>query len=132
MANYFNKSGLPDPTAYEALSNIERESKGHKKLPYLPRIYISTAFSTHPNLVRDYCLFAHKEGYAPFSPLLMYRQLFDEETAKVMGQIFLDCCIQVWVFGEKDKFTEREIKRAKAQGKPVRFFDFNCKEVPGD
>jgi len=55
-----NHEGYPDPTAYEALSNVEREEKATKACP--PLVYIASPFAGDPERnserARGYCRFA--------------------------------------------------------------------------
>lgn len=41
----FNHEGYYDPTAYEALTNIQREEKAAKKAAYLPLVYVCSPYS---------------------------------------------------------------------------------------
>ena len=123
----YNQSGIPDPTAYEALKNIDRE----KRIRYT-RIYISAAAQIDTKKLMRIFLRAQKEGFSPFSPVLSFRSLFDESDTSYMGFAFLDSCAQVWVVGDPDRNVKRDIKRAKHQGKPVRFFTCDAREIAYD
>ena len=123
----YNQSGITDPTAYEALKNISRE----KRTRYT-RIYISSSVRADTKKLMKIFIRAQKEGFSPFSPVLTFRPLFDEADAVYMGFAFLDSCAQVWVVGDPDRNVKREIKRAKHQGKPVRFFTYDAREIAYD
>ena len=123
----YNQSGAPDPTAYEALKNIERE----KRIHYC-RIFISSKHGIDPNKLSPILLKANREGFSPFSPVLAFNSLFDDVDASHMGYAFLDSCAQVWVVGDPDRNVKRDIKRAKHQGKPVRFFTCDAREIAYD
>ncbi len=120
----YNQSGAADPTAYEALKNIERE----KRVRY-SRIFISTRYGIKPEKLQKILRRAQKEGFSPFSPELAFLSLFDDIDTCRMGYAFLDSCFQVWVIGNPDRTVKRDIKRARHQGKPVRFFNFDAKEI---
>lgn len=120
----YNQSGAPDPTAYEALKNIERE----KRIHYC-RIFISSKHGIDPKKLSPIILKANREGFSPFSPVLAFNSLFDDVDASHMGYAFLDSCYQIWVVGDPDRTVRKDIKRARHQGKPVRFFNIDGKEI---
>lgn len=133
-----NGSGYFDPTAYAALKRIERERKQRNN--YRPRVFICSPYErddgTNASNAKEYCRFAIREGYSPYCPHLFFDQLLNDEDpieqdlGLRMGMIFLDCCSQVWVFGED--ITEgmaKEMNRAMRYSKPLRFFSKDCKEV---
>lgn len=41
----YNSEGYYDPTAYEALTNIQREEKAAQKAAYLPLVYVCSPYS---------------------------------------------------------------------------------------
>ena len=122
----YNQSGAPDPTAYEALRNIERE----KRTRYC-RIFISSRHGIDPGKLSQILLRAHRDGFSPFSPVLAFSSLFDDVDTSHMGYAFLDSCHQLWVVGDPDRSVRKDIKRARHQGKPVRFFNIEGKEIGG-
>jgi hypothetical protein len=121
----YNHEGYQDPTAYEALSNVEREEKAAKACP--PLVYIASPFAGDPERnserARGYCRFAVGKGCIPLAPHLHYPQFLDDgdEEQRRLGLrfalILLGKCDELWVFG--GQITEgmaREIAKAKKRG----------------
>ena len=123
MSDRFNTSGAKDPTAYIALNS--------KRL-YMPRVYICTGFTTSRAYLNTFCRFAIRKGFSPFCRNLLYGGITTEDVSAHMGLIFLDCCTQIWVFGEITQTMRNEISRARSKGKPVRYFSFECREGYGE
>lgn len=134
----YNGSGYFDPTAYVALKRIEKEKQ--RRNNYRPRVFICSPYrgdiEKNTKMALDFCRFAIKEGYSPFCPHLFFPLLLDEkdknqrELGILMGMIFLDCCSQIWVFGDTvSEGMAKEIDRAKRYSKPIRFFTSDCKET---
>jgi len=134
----YNSEGYPDPTAYEALTVVEKEEKDAKA--YLSLVYIASPFAgdTERNTerARGYCRFAVSKGCIPLAPHLLYPQFMDDsdreqrEFGLRFALILLTKCDELWVFG--DKFSDgmlREIAKAKRKGKPIRYFNSKCEEV---
>ena len=130
MIDYKNSEGYPDPTAYEALKNIE----GH----YYKMVYICSPYAGEVELnsakARIYSRFAISQGYMPITPHLLYPQFLSEEKERYIGlkfgNILLDRCEEVWVFGDKpSKGMVAEIARAKRRKILIRYFNINCQEV---
>lgn len=128
-----NKEGYPDPTTHMALKNIERKEKRVSGLGFRPVVYICSPFrgDVRSNIekARRFCRFAIHKGAIPFAPHLLYPQFMDdgdEEERKLalfMGQVMLDKCVEVWVFGnEISSGMSGEIARAKEKGKRIRRF----------
>lgn len=133
-----NSEGYFDPTAYEALTKIEREAK--QAHTYRPLIYVcsplSGDISANQENARRYCRFAVDSGYIPLAPHLYFPQFMDDgnraerDLALFMDIVLLSRCDQLWVFGERiSKGMSMEIEKAKRKGQPIRWFDSNCKEV---
>lgn len=65
--NMRNSEGYYDPTAYEALSNIEREAKAARA--FRPIVYICSPLSgdmdANQEAARRYCRYAVDSGYIP-------------------------------------------------------------------
>lgn len=129
MIGMRNHEGYPDPTAYAALLNIERES---------PFVYICSKYRDDPGMnvirARRYCRFAVAEGRIPFAPHLYFPQFLSEtaerETAFRMNFELLKLCGEIWVFG--DDLSEGmvlELSRAKTLCKTIRCFTTSCEEV---
>lgn len=136
--NKFNKEGYIDPTAYEALTNIEREKKAKKKI-----VFICSPFAGNieENTIRArrYGRFAVTEKTIPIIPHLMYPQFLEEEDPQErqlgldMGLVLLGKCSEIWVFGDRiSSGMAKEIQKAKRWNKTIRYFSTVCKEKGGD
>ena len=126
MSNMCNASGASDPTAFLAMKNISK----HKK-PYMPRIYICASPRFNRENLSEFCSFAVRSGFSPFCTGLLYSGI-ESELASHMGRIYMDCCAQVWVFGDVSDLMKKEIARARSKSKPIRYFNAECKEVHGE
>ena len=71
--NLYNAERYLDPTAYEALMNIEREAK---RTAYKPLVFISSPFAgnieRNTRRARDFCRFAVSENCIPIAPHLLF------------------------------------------------------------
>lgn len=130
-----NKEGYPDPTAYEALSNVARDGKAAKT--YLPLVYIASplAGDTERNTekARGYCRFAVGKGCMPLAPHLHFPQFMDERDSEQrelglrFALILLGKCDELWVFGDTvSEGMAREISKAKRRSMPIRYFNDKC------
>ena len=126
MSNMCNASGASDPTAFIAMKNISKRKK-----PYMPRIYICASPRYSRDRLNEFCSFAVRSGFSPFCTGLLYSGV-ESELASHMGRIYMDCCSQVWVFGDVTDLMKKEIARARAKSKPIRHFNADCKEVYGE
>ena len=120
----YNQSGVPDPTATEAIRNIEKNKKAH-----FERVFISAPLTTARDKMATILRKAYSEGFAPFSPVLAFNDLFDETDTIHMGHAFMSKCSQVWVVGEP---VVKDIRKARKLDKPIRFFSFDAKEISGE
>ena len=81
--NLYNAERYLDPTAYEALMNIEREAK---RTAYKPLVFICSPFAgdIEKNVVaaRTYSRFAVEQGYIPIAPHLLFPQFLDDSNPK--------------------------------------------------
>ena len=136
--NMRNSEGYYDPTAFEALSNIEREAKAARA--YRPLVYICSPLSGAVELnqenARRYCRFAVDNGYIPLAPHIYFTQFMDDRIAKerelalFMDIVLLSKCSELWVFGDTiSKGMAIEIEKAKRKGQPIRYFTNELKEV---
>lgn len=134
----FNYEHYPDPTAYEALSTVEKDEQATQV--YMSLVYIASPFAgdTKHNIerARGYSRFALSKGCIPLTPHLLYPQFMDDEDKEQrelglrFALILLAKCDELWVFG--DKITDgmsREITKAKRKGMPIRYFTSHCEEV---
>lgn len=132
----FNAEHYPDPTATEALTNIEREEKAKARKPC---VFICSPFAGDVaiNTMRTirYMRFAVIKGAIPFAPHLLYPQVLDEddpserELGLFFGMVWLGKCDELWVFGRNiSGGMAREIAKAKKRGIPIRRFNSVCEE----
>lgn len=137
----YNHEGYPDPTTYEALSNIAKEEKAAKRV-YRPLVYICSPFAgdieNNVNMARIYSRFAVRNDCIPLTPHLLFPQFMDDsivserELALFMGLVLLTKCEQVWVFGRIiSKGMAAEIEKAEKKRIPVRYFTEELEEVKG-
>lgn len=136
--NKYNAEGYADPTAYEALMNLEQEEKA--KFRYRPVVYICSPYSgdteTNTERARRYCRFAVTEGCIPLAPHLFFPQFMDDgdrqerDLALFMDLVLLSKCAELWVFGTQfSPGMNREIAKAKRKGMTIRYFTIACEEV---
>lgn len=102
----YNAEGYYDPTAYEALSRIEREER---KAAYRPLVYICSPYSGNVDFnvtnARIYCKYAVDNKCIPIAPHLLFPQFMndeeptDRELAMFMNMVLLSKCEELWVFG---------------------------------
>lgn len=137
----FNSEGYPDPTTFDALTNIEKELKSARV--YRPIVYVCSPFSGDEvgNIAkaRKYSRFAVEKGYIPIAPHLLFPQflndsdLTEREMGLHFGNVLMSHCSEVWVFGESvSAGMDAEIKRAKRKNYKLRYFDGDLREVDKD
>ena len=132
--NLYNSEGYLDPTAYEAIKNIEKE----KRIvficsPFKDDIEVNTARA------KRYGRFAVTKKVVPIIPHLMYPRFLNEDNPDEramgleMGLVLLSKCQELWVFGSRiSKGMELEIEKAKEMKIPIRYHDIHCKPLGGD
>jgi hypothetical protein len=134
----YNAEKYPDPTAYEALTNILKEENSIKV--FKPIVYICSPYSgdigANVAAARKYSRFAADSGCLPIAPHLLFPQFLNDSNWRErrlgmrFGEILMDRCAEVWVFGSKiSAGMSAEIARAKRKGYTLRFFNEDCKEV---
>ena len=127
-----------DPTAYEALSNIEQEERTLRA--YRPIVYICSPsagdVSKNVENARRYSRFAVDSGCIPIAPHLLFPQFMNDENPKerqlglFFGMVLLSKCAEVWVFGDRiSPGMDAEIKRARWKNFRLRYFTESCEEV---
>lgn len=132
--NLYNSEGYLDPTAYEAMKNVEEEMKLEKRKV----VFICSPFAGDIELntdrARRYGRFAITKNTVPFIPHLLYPQILDERDTEErslgisMGIRMLSLCQELWVFGDRISHGMAvEIKKAKALKIPIRYFTTHCK-----
>ena len=136
--NKFNSEGYYDPTAYEALTQIEKEAK--KRHVFRPVVYICSPLAGdikgNQAKARRYCRFAVDRGFIPIAPHIYFTQFLNDDDPSernlgiFMGIVFLTKCSEVWVFGERiSKGMKMELQKSRSKGIPIRFFSEDCEEV---
>lgn len=134
----FNGERYYDPTAYEAMKHIAREERALRG--YRPMVYICSPYSgdieTNVEAAREYCRFAVKSGCIPIAPHLLFPQFLNDSDPKerelgmLFGNVLMNKCSEVWVFGRKlSAGMEEEVKRARWKNIGIRFFTEECEEV---
>lgn len=136
--NKFNSEGYYDPTAYEALTAVEKEARAAKG--FRPLVYICSPYSgdieRNTEAARRYSRFAVESGYIPITPHLLYPQFMDDsnqqqrELGLRFALILLGKCDELWVFGNCfSSGMKAEIDRAKRKNYTIRYFSGECKGV---
>lgn len=134
----YNTEGYPDPTAYGALSAIEKEERALRA--FRPIVYICSPYAgdIETNVVeaRRYSRFAVDKGYIPIAPHLLFPQFLNDanpnerELGLFFGNAIMSKCSEVWVFGSTiSKGMAAEIKRAEWKNYRLRYFTEGLEEV---
>ena len=133
-----NSESYPDPTAYEALSLIEKEERALRA--FRPIVFICSPYAgdieKNEKAARDYCRFAVGKGYIPVASHLLFPQFMNDadplerELGLFFGNALMSKCSEVWVFGSNiSTGMQAEIKRARWKNYRVRYFTENLVEV---
>ncbi len=136
--NMRNSEGYYDPTAYEALTKIEKEAKALRA--FRPVVYICSPLAgdmgKNQENARTYCRFAVDSGCIPIAPHIYFTQFMNDASHKerdlalFMDIVLLSKCAELWVFGDAvTNGMSIEIERAKRKGQLIRYFTENCEEV---
>lgn len=134
----YNAEGYYDPTAYEAMTIIEKEERALRA--FRPIVYICSPYAgemeSNIKAAQKYSRFAVGKGYIPIAPHLLFPQfLNDADPAErklglFFGNALMSKCSEVWVFGERiSTGMEAEIKRARWKNYRLRYFSESCEEV---
>ncbi|NCC14931.1 MAG: hypothetical protein EOM28_01075 [Clostridia bacterium] len=134
----YNAEGYYDPTAFEAMTIIEKEERALRA--FRPIVYICSPYAgdTESNIkaAQKYSHFAVNKGYIPIAPHLLFPQfLNDADPAErklglFFGNALMSKCSEVWVFGKRiSAGMESEIKRARWKNYRLRYFSESCEEV---
>lgn len=129
----FNSEGYYDPTAHEAVRNMEKEQKKWRPLVYICSPY-SGEVEQNTQRARYYSRFAVDQGAIPLAAHLLLPQFMSEtderELALFMDMVLMGKCEQVWVFGETiSPGMEAEIAKAKKRNMIIRYFTEECEEI---
>ena len=133
-----NQEGYDDPTAYEAITNIEQEERALRA--FRPIVYICSPYSgdveRNTRAARNYSRYAVDKGYIPLAPHLLFPQFLQEDKpwerqlGLLFGNALMSKCSEVWVFGSHiSPGMETEIKRARWKNIRLRHFTEECEEV---
>jgi len=136
--DYRNAERYADPTAYAAMTNIEKEEKA--LFTFRPIVYICSPYAgdveSNVRAAQRYSRFAVDCGYLPIAPHLLFPQFMNDRDVKerqlglFFGNVLMSKCAEVWVFGSRiSSGMEAEIERAKRKNYTVRYFNSDLKEV---
>lgn len=134
----FNSEGYYDPTAYEAISTVEKEERARPA--FRPIVYICSPYAgeieKNVKAAQEYSRFAVEKGYIPIAPHLLFPQFLNDANPKerqlglFFGNALMSKCSEVWVFGSRiSAGMEAEINRAKWKNYRLRYFTETCEEV---
>ena len=134
-----NYEGYADPTAFEAISAIEREERRALRA-FRPIIYVCSPYvgdvESNVKAARRYSRFAVETGYIPIAPHLLFPQFLrdDDPTEHQLGIFFgnalMSKCSEVWVFGSTiSPGMAAEIKRARWKNYRLRYFTEEMEEI---
>ena len=130
-----NAEGYMDLVPYQAIANVERESK----IGFRPLVYIYAPFSgdieANKKKAAEFAEHAYKNGCIPVTPHLLFHFMDDEDKAERelalhMDIVLMGKCKEVWVLSEH--ITEgmcAEISKAKSRRQTVRYFTNDFVEV---
>jgi hypothetical protein len=131
--NLYNSEGYLDPTAYEAIKNIEKE----KKVVFICSLF-KDDIEVNTARAKRYGRFAVTKKVVPIIPHLMYPRFLNEDSPDEramgleMGLVLLSNCHEIWVFGNRiSRGMEIEIEKAKEIKIPIRYYDIHCRPVGG-
>lgn len=133
----YNAEGYHDPTAYAALSHVEKEAG---KTAQRPLVFICSPFAGdmegNTKRAREYSRFAVSKDYIPIAPHLLFPQFLEEADPAQralgisFGLVLQSMCREMWVFGDTvSKGMAVEIEKAGERGIPIRYFTEHCMEV---
>ena len=128
----YNGEGYSDPTAHQAVCNIEKEAR-----KWRPLVYVCSAYSGDVDgntaKARRYCRFVVDQGAIPIAAHLLFPQFLSEEKERDLA-LFFDMVLlgkteQVWVFGNSfSPGMTAEIAKAKKRNMTIRYFSEDCVE----
>lgn len=133
-----NAEGYADPTAFSAMTTIEKEEK--ELFAFRPIVYICSPFAgdveANVKSAQRYSRFAVDKGYLPIAPHLLFPQFMNDndirerELAMFFGNVLMSKCAELWVCGETvSSGMAAEIDRAKKKNYRIRYFNSDLKEV---
>ena len=98
-----NAEYYPDPTAYQAIRNVEPQ-----RFPFMPVVYVCSPYAgdVEENIRKAcaYCRYTVDQECIPLAPHLYLPQFLDEESERELA-LFMDIallsrCVELWVFGD--------------------------------
>ncbi len=132
--NKYNSEGYYDPTAYGALSMIEKEERALRPVVYICSPYTRDA-AENSKAARVYSRYAEDCGYKPIAPRLRFPMFLNDDGPgeRALGEFFgnalMSKCSEFWVFGAVSAGMEAEIRRAGRKHTRLRYFTEKCEEV---
>lgn len=129
----YNSEGYHDPTAHDAVRNMERELKKWRPLVYICSPYSGDIENNTKN-ARRYSRFAVDQGAIPIAAHLLFPQFMSEKSerdlALFMDMVLMGRCEEVWVFGQNiTSGMAAEIANAKKRNMTIRYFAEDCQEI---
>ena len=129
----YNSEGYPDPTAHDAVMNIEKELKKWRPLVYICSPY-SGDVEMNTQKARRYSRFAVDQDAIPLATHLLLPQFMSETTerdlALFMDMVIIGRCEEMWVFGSTiSAGMAAEIAKARKRNMTIRYFTEDCKET---
>ena len=129
----YNSEGYPDPTAHDAVMNIEKELKKWRPLVYICSPY-SGDVEMNTQKARRYSRFAVDQDAIPLATHLLLPQFMSETTerdlALFMDRVIIGRCEEMWVFGSTiSAGMAAEIAKARKRNMTIRYFTEDCKET---
>jgi len=133
----FNGEGYKDPTSYEALSKVVRDSEDYS---YLPLVYICSPYAgeveTNVTKAKKFSRFAVNKMCIPLTPHFLYPQFMDDNNpaernlASHINYVLLGKCEELWVFGSVvSPGMGHEIGIAKKRNMKIKYFSEELQEV---
>ena len=118
----YNHEGYFDPTAYYALTAVDRQQRQER---YRPIVCIFTPKDMDDVIFRRFAVEKHCIPLIPES--LLKGTTPNEDDIRFMTIALLSRCAELWCFGDTQSADAESY--ALRKGKPVRRFTTECKEV---
>ncbi|WKD61692.1 hypothetical protein CCICO_08395 [Corynebacterium ciconiae DSM 44920] len=129
-----NTEGSPAPTAYEALTSLQRAQYGYRPLVYVYPPY-SDGIAANVELARAFCAHAVTRRNIPLAPHLYYSLFMDDndpadrKLVVFTGRILLSRPEATWVYTDRAAVGMRaEISWAHHLDLPIKYFDVDFEE----
>lgn len=129
----YNSEGYLDPTAHDAIVNIEKDRKKWRPLVYICSPY-SGEVEMNTQKARRYSRFAVDMDAIPLAAHLLLPQFMSEsierDLALFMDMVFIGKCEEMWVFGKNiSPGMAAEIAKARKRNMTIRYFTEECEET---